>query len=105
MATLQDAINTYTTDTATVAADAAAITTAEAAVSAAQAQQATDTTAEQAAASALSSALQTSGPVATVSDDGLSVTVYSYTAAAAPYFSTTVIPTAGAVTLPSGSGS
>jgi uncharacterized surface protein with fasciclin (FAS1) repeats len=89
--TLQDLINSFTTDTSAVTADQAAIV-------AAQAKQTTDTAQEATDSGALASALAQTGPVAEVNADG-SVTVFS-PATAAPGFTSQKFPAAGSVPVP-----
>jgi len=93
MPSLQDLVNAYTTDTATAASDAAGVAAAEAQQSADEATQATDT-------AALTAALAAAGPVAVVSADGTSVSIYAGEGSGGSGFTVTVYPTAANVPVP-----
>lgn len=89
MATLGDLINAVSTDTSNVSADVAAVTAATQKETADQASLATDQ-------GTLAAALAKSGPVAMVSADGASVTIYA-PASASPGYTTTTYPVGGSV--------
>jgi hypothetical protein len=72
---MQDLITLQATDAAQVAADAAKIVVDEAQVTTDQATQTTDTATQATDAGTFASALLVTGPVATVSADGLSVQI------------------------------
>jgi len=92
MATMLDLVNAYTTDITVSAADTAAVARAEALQVADLATEATDT-------AALASALASVGPIAVLSADGTSVSIYAG-APASPGLTVVVYPTAANVPVP-----
>ena len=98
MATFADLISAVSNDTGNVTADQAAVAAAQAKATSDASTLATDT-------SALVSALSAYGkPVAFVSADGSTVTIYSVTADTPPQLQTQVVDIAGGVPVPTPPG-
>jgi hypothetical protein len=98
MATMQDEINLQSTDAAAVATDNATIVTDTAKLAADQTQLGADQTSQTTDAANLQSYLVTTGPVASLSADGTSVTIYAAAGAVIP--AGTAIPLASTVPVP-----